>query len=107
MVADERIVVDHHQDHGSFWSVRNAYDSARASYGAARANLSPERRREVARWALANIPGQLRREARDGLRGERMPVAERIVVGLIGFAAGLGGAAGTLLGPGVSADRVA
>jgi hypothetical protein len=107
MVADERIVVDHHQDHGSLWSIRNAYDSARASYGYERGNLSPERRREVARWALSNIPGQLRREARDGLRGERMPVPERLVVGLIGLGAGLGGAAGVLLGPGVSGERVA
>lgn len=107
MVADERIVVDHYQDHGSLWSIRNAYDSARASYGFERANLSRVRRREVARWALANIPGRLRREARDGGRGERMPPPERVVVGLIGLAAGLGGAAGVLFGPGVSGKRVA
>jgi hypothetical protein len=107
MAADERIVVDHHQDHGSFWSVRNAYDSARASYGYERGNLSPERRREVARWALANIPGRLRREARAGLQGEQMRASERLLVALIGLAAGIGAAAGLLRGPGVSGDRVA
>jgi|GEM_PF-3408081 len=107
MAADERVVVDHHQDHGSFWAIRNAYDSARASYGYERSSLPPARRREVARWALRNIPKRQRREAREGLSGMRMPVAEATVVALIGAAAGLGGAMGTLLGPGASPDRVA
>src|SRR5262249_45304077 len=33
LVADDRIVVDHHQDHGGLWSVVNAFHSARSSYG--------------------------------------------------------------------------
>jgi hypothetical protein len=107
MVADERIVVDHHQDHGSFWSVRNAYDSARASYGYERSRLTPAERRELARWTLATVPGRLREEARAGLAGEPMTMPETVLVGLIAIAAGLGAAAGSLLGSGVSADRVA
>lgn len=105
MVADERIVVDHFQDHGSLWSIRNAFDSARSSYGYERARLAPASRRRLAAWAIANIPRRLRREARAGT-GKMSPL-ESALVALIALAAGLGGAAGTLLGPGVSADRVA
>jgi hypothetical protein len=107
MVADARVVVDHYQDHGSLWSIRNAYDSARASYDYERSRLGPARRREFARWALANIPGRLRREAREAAGAAGMPVAERALISLIAAAAGIGGAAGTMRGPGRSADRVA
>lgn len=107
MVADERIVVDHHQDHGSFWSIRNAYDSARSSYGYGRSELDPARRRKVARWAIANIPGQLRAEAREGARGAPMALPEKALIATIAVAAGIGGALGMTLGPGRSADRVA
>ncbi len=107
MVADERVVVDHHQDHGGLWSIVNAYDSARASYGYERSNLTPERRRELARWAIANIPWGLRAETRAGANGAKMSVPESLLVSLIAIAAGLGGALGTLRGPGRSRDRVA
>jgi hypothetical protein len=106
MVADERIVVDHFQDHGSLWSIRNAYDSARSSYGYERFRLEPGGRRALARWTLANIPGRLRAEAGAGA-GRRMTVAESVLIALIALAAGIGAAAGTMLGPGVSAERVA
>jgi hypothetical protein len=105
MVADERIVVDHFQDHGSLWSIRNAYDSARSSYGYERSKLDRAGRRRLARWAIANIPGRLRREARHG--SPKLPPLEAALIAAIALAAGLGGAAGTLFGPGISANRVA
>lgn len=107
MAADERILVDHFQDHGSLWSIRNAYDSARSSYGAARSTLDPAARRRVARWALANIPTRLRQEAHAGAQGTRMTLPESTLISLIALAAALGAATGTLRGPGISADRVA
>jgi hypothetical protein len=107
MVADERIVVDHHQDHGSLWSVRNAYDSARSSYGYERSKLDPAARRRLARWVLRNIPGRLRAEAREGARGAPMSLPERALIAAIAAAAAAGAAVGTLRGPGRSADRVA
>jgi hypothetical protein len=107
MVADERIIVDHFQDHGSLWSIVNAYDSARSSYGYERAKLDSAARRHLARWALTKIPARLRGEVREGSKGVRIPAPERVLIALIAFAAGLGGALGTMLGPGGSADRVA
>jgi hypothetical protein len=107
MVADDRIVVDHHQDHGSLWSVTNAFHSARASYGAKRAQLTSRERYRKARWAIANVPRQLRAEARMGTAGTGLGLAERTLVGVISLSAGLGGAAGALLGPGRSGDLVA
>ena len=107
MVADERVVIKHFQDHGIFWSIRNAFDSARSSYGYMRRRLNPASRRRLARWAIRGIPRQLRQEARDASRGAHIGVAESALIALIAIAAGLGGAAGTLLGPGRSQDRVA
>lgn len=106
MVADQRILVDHFQDHGSLWSIRNAYDSARASYGYGRPGLSRKDRRKVARWAIANVPGRLRREAREA-KGAALPAIESALVSLIAVAAGVGGALGVLLGGGRSPERVA
>jgi len=107
LVADERVVVDHYQDHGSLWSVRNAYDSARSSYGYGRAKLDRADRGRVARWTIGGIPRALRAEAREALQGTPMPAPERVLIALIATAAGLGGTLGTLRGPGRSAGRVA
>lgn len=107
IVADERIVVDHHQDHGRFWSVLNAFHSARSSYGFERTGLDPAGRRKVARWALRNVPAGLRREAREGAVDSTMSVRESILVTAIVTAAGIGAIAGTMLGPGSSGARVA
>lgn len=107
IAADDRIVVDHFQDNGKFWSIRNAFDSARASYGYERSRLVPASRLEVARWAIRRIPGRLRDEARQGSRAAPMTAPESLLVALIAAAAGLGGAMGTMFGPGRSADRVA
>ncbi len=107
MVADERIVVDHFQDHGSLWSIRNAFDSARSSYAYERSRLDPGSRRKLARWTIGNVPGRLREEARASSNGARMKASESALIALIATAAGLGGAAGVMFGPGSSADRVA
>ena len=107
MAADDRIVVDHYQDHGVLWSIVNAFHGPRASYGAERQNLSPADRRRVARWVIVNIPSDRRREAREGMRGSRMTLLESTLVAVLGFAAALGGMVGTLFGPGRSPNRVA
>jgi hypothetical protein len=107
MVADGRIAVDHFQDHGSLWSIRNAYDSARSSYGYEHAQRGPADRRSLARWTITGIPRGLRAEAHRALNGTRMPLPEAALISLIAIAAGVGGTAGTLFGPGRSADRVA
>jgi hypothetical protein len=39
IVADDRIVVDHYQDHGFLWSARQAFLVTRAAYGRAREGL--------------------------------------------------------------------
>jgi hypothetical protein len=107
MVADERIAVDHFQDHGSLWSIRNSYDSARSSYGYEHSRLDAAGRRRLARWTIAGIPRGLRAEVAEALNGWPMSLPESALIALIAIAAGLGGAAGTLRGPGRSADRVA
>jgi hypothetical protein len=107
MVADDRVVVDHHQDHGSLWAIRNAFHSARASYGYWRRQLAPARRREVARWTIANVPRRLRAEAREGLGATGTGRLEWALIWLIATAAGLGAATGSLAGPGRSPELVA
>lgn len=107
MAADDRIVVDHFQDHGSLWSIRNSYDSARSSYGYEHANLDPAGRRRLARWTIQEIPRGLHAEVREAMNGTRMRASEACLIALIAIAAGVGGTAGTLFGPGRSADRVA
>jgi hypothetical protein len=107
MVADDRIVVDHFQDHGSLWSILNGFHAARSSYGYEGERLPSAGRRKVARWALLNIPGRLRGEAREASRGARMTAPESALVALIAIACGLGGAVGSMWGPGGSRDRVA
>lgn len=107
MVADDRVLVDHHQDHGSLWSIVNAFHSARSSYGAQGGALTPAKRREVARWAFTQVPRRLRAEAREGAGEARPAVLERALIALIAVAAGLGGAIGSLAGAGRSPDRLA
>jgi hypothetical protein len=107
MVADDRIVVHHHQDHGSLWSIRNAFHSARASYGFKRAQLAPAERRDLARWTIANVPRRLRAEARDGSGATRTGIVESALILAIAFAAGVGAAVGALTGSGRSPELVA
>ena len=104
MAADDRIVVDHYQDHGVPWSVANAFHAARAAYGYQRAGLRGRERLRQARWSLVNLPRRLvgdvrHRRAADG--------KELAVIALVATAAGVGGAVGSLAGPGRSPFRVA
>ena len=107
MVADDRVVVDHYQDHGALWSVLNAFHGSRAAYGYLRGQLEPAERRRLARWTVDGIPRRVRRQARAATAPEGMGALEAALVTAIGVANGLGGTVGALLGPGRSADRVA
>lgn len=107
IVADERIVVDHYQDHGCRWAVSNAFHSARASYGYQRSQLTGAQRRKVAGWVLAKLPCRLVGEARRATAGRRVPLVEAGLIAMIALAAGLGGVLGVMLGGGRSADLVA
>jgi hypothetical protein len=105
MGSDDRIVLDHYQDHGSLWAVRNSFHSARSSYGYAAAGDDRAQRLATARWSLANWPRRLFREAResDGAAARR----DLALVACVATAAGVGGAMGALAGPGRSPERVA
>jgi hypothetical protein len=103
MVADERVLIDHFQDHGLRWAVVNAFHSARASYGTARAGLDSEARLRTARWSLVNWPRRIMGEAR-AATGSRADLA---AVAAIAAAAAAGAASGALAGPGRSPARVA
>lgn len=101
MVADERIVVDHYQDHGALWSVVNSFHSSRAAYGYLRADLDRAGRRRVARWTLDGILRRVRHQARAAAGAEGMGKRESALVTAIGVANGLGGTVGTMVGPGL------
>jgi hypothetical protein len=107
LAADDRIVVDHYQDHGVWWTIRNAYDSARASYGYRRSDLDPAGRRRLARWAIRGVPRQLSSEHRARPPQGRRDGRETALIAVIRNAAGLGATLGPLLGPGRSGERVA
>jgi hypothetical protein len=107
MVADDRVVVDHYQDHGALWAVCNAFHGSRAAYGYLREQLDSGARRRVARWTVDGIPRRVRRQARAATAPAGMGALESALVTTIGVANGLGGTVGTLFGPGRSADRVA
>jgi hypothetical protein len=107
MGADDRIVVDHYQDHGVVWAVLNGFHGARAAYGYLRAEQGAAERLRQARWSLANWPLRLLAEARLATRGVSGRRRELALVALVGTAVGVGGAVGSLAGPGRSPDRVA
>ncbi|HVU72914.1 MAG TPA: hypothetical protein VHE83_08125 [Mycobacteriales bacterium] len=103
-VSDDRIVADHHQDHGLRWAVVNGYHSARSSYGLGRSGIAARTRVRLAGWAVLAWPRRIMREAmasRSRARGDLAGVAP------IALAVGVGAALGLLVGPGRSPDRVA
>jgi hypothetical protein len=106
MVADDRIVVDHHQDHGFAWAVTNGFHGARAAYGYLRAELPPVERFRNVRWSVVNWPRRIVRDARRACRepGNRRELA---LVALVGIGVGVGAAVGSIAGPGRSPARVA
>jgi hypothetical protein len=108
MATDPRVIVDHEQDHGTVWSITNAFHGARAAYGYLRESQTRRERFRQARWSLANWPPRIIREARAAALAEAgAGRAELAVVALIGAAMGVGGAVGALTGPGRSPDVVA
>jgi hypothetical protein len=107
LVRDKRVVVDNHQDHGIVWSIRNAFWSARSSYGATSRHQTPRQRRKVARWALIHVAPGLCREAKAAARPLNARFRDLVVVAAIATAAALGAAIGALFGPGRAPNRVA
>jgi hypothetical protein len=103
IVADDRIVTDHYQDHGVAWAIVNSFHAARAGYGYQRAGLCREERLSQARWSLVNWPPRVMDEVRGVAAGRK----ELAVIALVAAAAGVGGAVGSLTGPGRSPVRVA
>jgi hypothetical protein len=107
LAPDDRVLVDHYQDHGLVWMFVNGFHSARASYGLARWQQSWRERLRQARWSLVNWPRRIfadGREATGGGPGQRFELA---LVAAVGVAAGVGAAVGSIAGPGSSPDRVA
>jgi hypothetical protein len=103
-VADDRVRVDHHQDHGYLWSVRNAYDSARSSYGTVGPTLTPSARRAQARWTITNVPRRLFDEVRAAPDARPVDVVATVPIVV---AAGVGAALGVMAGRGRAGERVA
>jgi hypothetical protein len=107
IVADDRIVVDHYQDHGVLGSAVIGFHAARASYGYQRADLRPAERLRQARWSIVNWPRRIVGEALGETGGGRGSRAELAIVALVAIAHGVGAAIGSLTGPGRSPARVA
>jgi hypothetical protein len=107
MAADDRIVVDHHQDFGVLRASVNGFHGARAAYGYLHADLSVEERVRHARWSLMNWPRRTLAEAGEAVRQGRGGSAELAVVAVVAAAHAAGAALGSLAGPGRSPARVA
>jgi hypothetical protein len=107
IVADDRIVVDHHQDVGILGSAAIGFHAARASYGYQRVELRPAERLRQARWSIVNWPRRIFGEALRANGDRRGSRAELAVVALLAIAHGVGAAMGSLAGPGRSPARMA
>jgi hypothetical protein len=107
MVADDRARVDHYQDHGVVWSVCNGFHSARGSYGYHRAALTWRARLHLAGWCLLVWPRRILRSVRAAARRQPVSRAEWALLVALAIAFALGGAVGSLAGPGSSPVRVA
>jgi hypothetical protein len=107
MVADDRVVVAHHQDFGVVWSIWNAFASARSGYGSARSRLDPADRRRVARWIVTHMRRRLWRDSCDARGKTRRLRRDAPVIAVIQGAAVAGAAFGILVGPGRGPHRVA
>ena len=107
IAADDRVLVEHHQDKGILWSAQNAFASARAGYGYGRSRREPGRRRDIVRWVLTRMPRVLWHDARDGRAKTRYRRRDLPAIALIQTSAVAGATLGTLGGPGRAPDRVA
>lgn len=104
IVADDRIVVDHYQDHGFQWSARQSFSVTRAAYGRAREGLDWTARRAVARWLVLHLPPRHLREAWSRRGQSRAPRRDCALVAVFVALAAIGGAVGVLWGPGRARD---
>jgi hypothetical protein len=111
MVADDTVVVFHHQDHGLRWAVTNAFASARSGYGYGYADRQPVAVADALRAGVL-VARQLSSEVRDAQRrlgggGGRVRPADLAVTHLVVAGAAAGAAVGARLGPGRAPERVA
>jgi hypothetical protein len=104
IAVDDRIIVDHYQDHGALWAIANGFHGARSAYGYLRVQHQGAERLRQARWGIVNWPKRIFREARAVSRGDTPALA---LATLIGTAVGVGAAVGSVAGPGKAPDRVA
>ena len=101
MVTDPTIVVDHCQDFGIPWAMRNAFDNARSGFAVSARGLPSARRVRLAVGATMN-PRTLLREA----RATGAPAADLAAVVPIAVASAAGAVAGSLAGAGRSDERI-
>jgi hypothetical protein len=107
IVADDRVAVDHVQDHGILGSAALGFHAARSSYGYHGAELTRAERLRQARWSIVHWPRRIFGEAFRATGDRRGTRAELAVVALLAIAHGLGAAVGSLAGPGRSPVRMA
>lgn len=100
IVADDRIVVDHYQDHGFLWSARQAFLVTRAAYGRAREGLDWTARRALARWLVLHLPPPHLGEAWSRRGQSRAPRRDCALAAVFVALAAIGGVVGVLWGPG-------
>jgi len=106
MVADDRIVVEHFQDHGLRWSVTNAFASTRANYGYANLTTDRETKQGTIRWITRHL---FLRQWREAWSKRRLMdgIGDAPGVAAICASTTFGAVVGTLFGPGAAAARVA
>ncbi len=105
LALDDRIVAWHHQDHGAWWTLTNAFSNTRANYGYAQPAGAGERR-AVTRWIVTTMLVRQWREAWSARR-EFRSVADPVFTALVCLATTAGALVGNLGGPGRAAEHVA
>jgi hypothetical protein len=104
IAVDDRIVAEHDQDLGLLGTLANRYAVNRSTYGYSRP-VDPIRRREVIRWLLTQRQALAWRSARAACGPGIRSRLDLIVAAVFSAAAGVGGAVGTLWGPGRAPAR--
>jgi len=106
MVADDRIRMEHYQDHGLRWSVANLFHVMRAGYGYVDERNDSARRRETVRWLLTRAPRLYFGQARDASDGTPRSRLDLTATALIIAGGILGAVVGCFTGPGHAADHM-
>jgi hypothetical protein len=105
IAVDDRIVLDHFQDKGLWWSLVNAYVNTRTNYGYSR-SLGAQPRREVLHWVVTRLWLRQWREAWSSRWAFRRQ-ADVVFTAAICAATTFGAVVGVLIGPGRAAELVA